>query len=599
MRKLFRNSESRRLEQSSRSDKRAASFLRSERGTMTILTLGLILVIFTVGGFAVDMMRYDHERARLQYSLDRAVLAAADLQQNLCPKDVVKDYLVKENLDKFLDGDVKVTPRSCDDDGNKLIVGKRRVEASATMPVGMHFMQWWDVDSIDVNVVSVAEESIGNVEIAMVLDVSGSMRGSRLTNLKGAAKSFVTKMYENTSSDKLSISIIPYATQVGVPSAVMNQLTTAGSNRFANCIDFEAADLAAGSFDLGKTYNQSLYYSRYGGDQRPSGGISTPRIDERCRSESSRQLVVHQNNEANLHTYIDSFYARDNTSINVGMKWALTLLDENFRPVVSNMITAGQVPADFAGRPADSVGSDTMKVIVLMTDGENTSRTWVQPPYNDGQSGIWWNGDAGVYSVNVNHYDENEDSFRYAWLGVNRAFWDSSRGRYWVRDEFQDHAYGGANGNGRFKVYLCEGNYYSSGYCDNLNRSIVDERSENGSAQSLTWPALWERTSRYEIYRLLNNTVGSNYAYNWYYAATETENRSTKDDQVEAMCDYAKSGARNILIFSVAYEATSNGRSLLWYCKSDDNAYFAPRGSEIGEVFDDIAASIQNLRLTQ
>ncbi len=562
---------------------------------MTILSLGLILVIFTVGGFAVDMMRYDHERARLQYSLDRAVLAAADLQQNLCPKDVVQDYLVKENLDQFLDGEVIVTPRSCDDDGNKLIVGQRRVEARATMPVGMHFMQWWDVDSIDVNVVSVAEESIGNVEIAMVLDVSGSMRGSRLTNLKGAAKSFVTKMYENTSSDKLSISIIPYATQVGVPSAVMNQLTTAGSNRFANCIDFEASDLAAGAFDLTKTYNQSLYYSRYGGDQRPSGGFSSPRIDERCRSEASRQLVVHQNNETNLHTYIDSFYARDNTSINVGMKWALTLLDENFRPVVTNMIANGQIPADFAGRPADSVGSDTMKVIVLMTDGENTSRTWVKPPYNDGQSGIWWNGDEEVYSVNVNHYDEDDDSFRYAWLGVDRAYWDSSRGRYWVRDEFQDHAYG----NDTFNVYLCRGNYYSSGYCDNLDRSEVRQLDEDGSSLSLTWPALWERTSRYEIYQLLYDSVGSSDAYNWYYAATETENRSRKDDQVEAMCDYAKSGARNILIFSVAYEATTNGRNLLWYCKSDENAYFAPTGSEIGEVFDDIAASIQNLRLTQ
>jgi Flp pilus assembly protein TadG len=595
MRKVFRNSESRRLEQSSRSDKGAASFLRSERGTMTILTLSLILIIFTVGGFAVDMMRYDHERARLQYSLDRAVLAAADLQQDLCPKDVVQDYLVKENLDTFLDGEVVVSPRSCDDDGNKLIVGQRRVEASATMPVRMHFMKWWDVDSINVNVVSVAEESIGNVEIAMVLDVSGSMRGSRLTNLQGAAKSFVTKMYENTSSDKLSISIIPYATQVGVPSAVMNQLTTAGSNRFANCIDFETSDLAAGAFDLTKTYNQSLYYSRYGGDQRPSGGFSSPRIDERCRSEASRQLVVHQNNETNLHNYIDSFYARDNTSINVGMKWALTVLDENFRPVVTNMIANGQVPADFAGRPADSVGSDTMKVIVLMTDGENTSRTWVKPPYNDGQSGIWWNGDEDIYSVNVNHYDEDEDSFRYAWLGVDRAYWDSSRGKYWVRDEYQDHAFG----NSDFDVYLCRGTYYSSGYCDNLDRDEVRQIDENGTAFSLTWPALWERTSRYEIYKLLYDSVGSTYAYNWYYAATETENRSTKDDQVEAMCDYAKSGARNILIFSVAYEATTNGRNLLWYCKSDENAYFAPTGSEIGEVFDDIAASIQNLRLTQ
>ena len=63
-------------------------------------------------------------------------------------------------------------------------------------------------------------ESIGNVEISLVLDVSGSMRNNnRLVNLKRAAKEFVQTMDDNTEDGKMSISIVPYSTQVSMPAA--------------------------------------------------------------------------------------------------------------------------------------------------------------------------------------------------------------------------------------------------------------------------------------------------------------------------------------------------------------------------------------------
>lgn len=50
---------------------RTSSFWSSESGLMTIMALFFMLIIFTAAGFAVDVMRFDRERARLQYSLDR------------------------------------------------------------------------------------------------------------------------------------------------------------------------------------------------------------------------------------------------------------------------------------------------------------------------------------------------------------------------------------------------------------------------------------------------------------------------------------------------------------------------------------------------
>ena len=47
-------------------------------------------------------MRYETQRTQLQYTLDRAVLAAADLDQTLDPQGVVEDYFSKAGMSDYL-----------------------------------------------------------------------------------------------------------------------------------------------------------------------------------------------------------------------------------------------------------------------------------------------------------------------------------------------------------------------------------------------------------------------------------------------------------------------------------------------------------------
>ena len=56
-------------------------FAREEDGIMTVWVLFVILMMVTVGGIQLDFMRHELERSRLQAVSDRAVLAAADLDQ--------------------------------------------------------------------------------------------------------------------------------------------------------------------------------------------------------------------------------------------------------------------------------------------------------------------------------------------------------------------------------------------------------------------------------------------------------------------------------------------------------------------------------------
>ena len=58
-------------------------FRTREDGTMVIFAVFMLILMLLVTGMAVDFMRIESTRTRMQGTLDRAVLAAADLGQTL------------------------------------------------------------------------------------------------------------------------------------------------------------------------------------------------------------------------------------------------------------------------------------------------------------------------------------------------------------------------------------------------------------------------------------------------------------------------------------------------------------------------------------
>jgi len=83
---------------------RLSRFRDDEDGGMIIFSLILFVLILTFGGMAVDLMRFETTRAQLQGTLDRATLAAADLDQTEDPATIVEDYFTKAGMIDFLDG---------------------------------------------------------------------------------------------------------------------------------------------------------------------------------------------------------------------------------------------------------------------------------------------------------------------------------------------------------------------------------------------------------------------------------------------------------------------------------------------------------------
>lgn len=180
------------------------SFTGDESGTVTIYSALMLVAILTISGAAVDIMQHESNRAIVQGTLDRAVLAAADLDQKLPPKSVVEDYIAKTALTG-----VQTTVSV------KEAVNSRTVAATGTSVETTNFLRMSGVPSFTTVSQATAEEKISNVEISLVLDISGSMRfNDRIGKLRPAAKAFVSKVMTDDSNGVTTLNLVPFAGQV-------------------------------------------------------------------------------------------------------------------------------------------------------------------------------------------------------------------------------------------------------------------------------------------------------------------------------------------------------------------------------------------------
>lgn len=518
----------------------ARDFRRDERGAMAAPTCFTVLAMVAVGGIGVDLMRMERDRTLLQYTLDRAVLAAADLDQPKAPDAVVLDYLTKSGLEEYYQ-----TPWW--ESG----IGFKKVQGTIDTTFPTHLLQHAGVDELPIYATSRAEESIDGLEISLVLDVSGSMRSnSRLTNLKMAAKEFVDTMVANTTDGKMSISIVPYATQVSLSEELYNQynINTPGDTIYSRCVNFAGSDFQTTTLSRTAELEGTMHFTPWDRTDRdnrtrysPSRLISTPV----CEDEPNREVLPFQKDATALKTYIQNLEARGNTSIDIGMKWGTALLDPSTRPVI-NALTTGTgatVPNDFSARPAEYNDAETVKVIVLMTDGQNTSQYYVESDHREGNSNVWYDAATRRYST----YNPSNQGY----------YWHDSGYNYWFN------------------------------------------QPQGNNPHRLSWADLFAYTSLKYLYsNIYRDWMGNSSAKSaWYYGVYDSYGNSTKNARTRSICQAAKD--QGIIVYTIGFEAPSNGVAVLQDCASSDSHYFDVNGLEISDAFAAIATSIRQLRLTQ
>jgi Flp pilus assembly protein TadG len=562
-----------------------ARFRRSEDGAVVMFTLFVLLMMLIAGGVAIDVMRHEMERARLQNALDTAVLAGAGAPYGTTPtpKAIVQDYMAKAGMAEYL--------AEIDDDGegeDDIVhtLNMSKVTATASKSIDTYLMQLSGVKQLGAGAASSAERRVPKLEVAMVLDVSGSMGSNeKLLNLKSAAKEFVTAVLGSSATGNTVISIIPFSWSATPTQGIYSALAVDEKHKYSTCLVFEENDhkhasLATGEsgFSSGKPVNQMIYTSLYGGfDNFNSSEWRS------CYAQDYMEILPYSFSESALHAKIDSFVASGNTSGDQGMNWGAAMLDPTFREITDDLITAGEVDASLSAIPANYSEPETLKVVVMMGDGANTSS------YFFSEGGHWRNQNSDLYLVKT-----QERQFEYAYHKYKKNKTSQDRGKcgnkqwecvYSNTGEIESTYYLGYNNN-----------YYNiddETWINSEEFSDIQDSETFINLDRLTWEHAWGLITP-EFY---GDVTGDWSAYNDY-----TRNAlvgSQKNTRMLNSCSATKN--KGVVVYTIGFEISNGGtaETTLRNCASSGSHYYRAEGINIKDAFRSIALNMVNLRLTQ
>lgn len=336
-------------------------YILSTAGAVAIL-FGLSVPMIVGGvGLSVDVARSFLVKERLSQALDAAALAGASSSS--------KESEIRSEVEKFMDvnypsfrlGDV----RDLD-----VEVNDNTVTVAAYADLDTSFMKIFGKDSVTVHASSTIQRvNRINIELSMTLDLSASMTGSKITDLKAAAADMVDIIVQDNQNEVFSkIALVPYAVAVNVGTYAnsVRGTYTSGTCTSPGCDYYKFNNPSNQS----KTHRISTCVTERTGtnaytDVAPNTtanrvGRNYPSTANTCLTS---KIVPLTSNKTTLKTAINGLAAAGSTGGQVGVGWGWYMLSPNW----------GYLWPNAENKPAAYGTEDLVKILVLMTDGEYNS----------------------------------------------------------------------------------------------------------------------------------------------------------------------------------------------------------------------------------
>jgi hypothetical protein len=180
--------------------------------------------------------------------------------------------------------------------------------------------------------------------------------------LRPAAKGFVDALITPDTAPFTTISIVPYAGSVNPGAVAFSILGPKRQHNYSSCIEFDSAlDYGRGMVPFAQRAQVPHFTHNHAGN--PAG-----KEWGYCPYEATSITYLSNDGDA-LRARIDSLRLHDGTGTGVAANWGMLLLDPSARPFIASMAAAGQLPMQFSDRPAAFDDGETVKIMVLMTDG--------------------------------------------------------------------------------------------------------------------------------------------------------------------------------------------------------------------------------------
>lgn len=340
-------------------------FAQNDRGTIAVVFALTLTVAMLLTGGAIDYGRAFGVQARIQSALDATSLAAARAWQ-INPNMTATRQVATTFFTANAPTDVTSSITSLTVDTTTRMI---TLLASATVP--MPFLSIGGMPSVSINARSVAQAQTGsnsdtNLEISLVLDLSGSMVGNKIDDLKDAAKDLVDILvWDNQPSSYSKVAIVPYSQAVNVGTYADQVRGPIGSGTATTpgkqYLQFQNM--------LGQTTTQGIstcVTERSGSekytDAPPTAALLGPNYPGPQNPCLGSKIVPLSKDKTALKSAIDALVATGSTGGQIGVAWGWYLLSPNF---------AYLWPA--AAKPGAYHLTSVRKIAVLMTDGDYNS----------------------------------------------------------------------------------------------------------------------------------------------------------------------------------------------------------------------------------
>ncbi|HAK63614.1 MAG TPA: pilus assembly protein TadG [Alphaproteobacteria bacterium] len=187
----------------------ARKLIADRRGNVAIIFALSLLPILAGVGAAVDVTRALQVKARLASALDAAGLAAGK-------RIDASDEVIAETAEAFFKANYPEDALGVPGSLSVVITGTK-VTLDASASVDTTIMNLFGFDEIDVAAHTEISRRVTGLEIALALDNTGSMSGTKLEDLKSASHTLINILFgEETTPEYLKMSIVPFAAGVKV-----------------------------------------------------------------------------------------------------------------------------------------------------------------------------------------------------------------------------------------------------------------------------------------------------------------------------------------------------------------------------------------------
>jgi len=323
-------------------------FVADQRGgAVPMFALALVPIIAAVGA-AVDYSRGNAARTAMLAALDATALMlsrdAADMQPAQVTAKAESFFNAQFNRPEVTNLSVNAV-LSSPQQGSFVL----NVTASGTVPTT--FTQLLGHTQMNIGSSAEVKWGIKKLELALVLDNTGSMASNgKLTQLKAAAKSLLTTLQTAAKqTGDIKISIIPFDKVVNIGTTYAGQ----------SWVDYTEHNIQQAQW---QGCVQDRDQPNDTTDVTPTASLNTKFPAVQCSGLTTIMPLTDIFEQANftaLNAKIDAMTAAGNTNVTIGLVWGWHSL------TISQPLTQGSEPAP-----------DKDKVIVLLTDGDNTQNRW-------------------------------------------------------------------------------------------------------------------------------------------------------------------------------------------------------------------------------